>query len=362
MQVKEIKVAELPDFVNSELWRQLTPKPLTKIRAISQFYNPRAKGEDTALIIAYEQDTLLGLVGLLPHWINGQASEPACSNTCWWAHPQKGKQVAVHLFLKAFTLCGQRMFMTDCTPHTIGILRKTNWFDFPETPYGIRGFLKFNLHEIIPNKVPAARKLKPLLKFSDQAMNLLLAPYRMIVQSRFRNDDFKLEYLSSLDKEHFQFIENHSSNEFTCRSGKELEWIVQFPWIKTQDEGQEVDYPFSHVVKSFEQYFVTISSSGQHIALLMVSVRDGHMKVPYAYFQEKDASKVLMIIYREALQKNAVTLTVFCPPLVAAIDSAANPFIFKKKIKRLVAISKQLSDLYRQFPILQDGDGDVVFT
>lgn len=362
MQIKEIKVAELPDFVNSELWQQLYPKPLTKLRAVSQFHNPRAQGEDTALIIAYENDTLFGLVGLLPHLINGQTNEPACSNTCWWAHPEKGKQVAIPLFLKAFTLCGQRMFMTDCTPHTIGILRKTNWFEFPETPYGIRGFLKFNLHEIIPSKVPSARKLKPLLKFSDKAMNILLAPYHMIVRSRFSDEDLKVEYLPSLNKEQYQFIENHSHNEFTRRSGTELEWIVNFPWIKTQDEEQGIDYPFSHVVKSVEQYFVDITLSGQTIALLMVSLRDGHMKVPYAYFHDKDAGEVLKVIYREALLKNAVTLTLFCSPLVAAMDSAAHPFIFKKKIKRLVAVSKQLSGLYRQFPTLQDGDGDVVFT
>ena len=362
MQIKEIKVAELPDFVNSELWQQLTPKPLTKLRALSQFHNPRAQGEDTALIIAYEKDTLIGLVGLLPHLINGQGSQPACSNTCWWAHPEKGKQVAIPLFLKAFALCGQRMFMTDCTPHTIGILRKTNWFEFPETPKGIRGFLKFNLHEIIPRKLPSARKLLPLLKFSDQAMNILLAPYLILMRSRFSSEDLKVEILSSLNKEQYQFIENHSPNEFTRRSGKELEWIVQFPWVKTQEDGQGLDYPFSHLVKGFEQYFVSIISSGQPVALLMISLRDGHMKVPYAYFQDKNAIMVLKEIYREALLKNAVTLTVFYPPLVAAMDSSANPFIFQKKIKRLVAVSKQLTGLYRQFPNLQDGDGDVVFT
>lgn len=362
MQIKEIKVAELPDFVNSELWQQLQAKPLTKLRAISQFHNPRARGEDTALIIAFEKDTLLGLMGLLPHLINGQTSQSACSNSCWWAHPEKGKQVAIPLFLRAFALCGQRMFMTDCTPHTIGILRKTNWFEFPETPYGIRGFLKFNLHEIIPVKVPTARKLKPFLKLSDQAMNLLTAPYRRVVRSRFISEDLKVETLHSLNKEQYQFIENQSQNEFTRRSGTELEWIVQFPWIKTKPDDQVVEYPFSHVVKSFEQYFVNISLLGKAIALLMVAVRDGQMKVPYAYFQEKDASKVLKVIYREALLKNAVTLTIFCPPLVAAMDSAVHPFIFRKKIKRLVAVSKQLSGLYRQFPKLQDGDGDVVFT
>lgn len=270
MPLKEIKVSELPDFVRSELWEQLTPKPITKLRTHSQFQNPRAKGDDIALIIAYDNHSLIGLVGILPNLINGQVDQPASSNTCWWAHPEKGKQIAIPLFLKAFAVCGQRMFMTDCTPHTLGILQKTNWFEFPETLPGTRGFLKFNLHEIIPAKIPSARKLKPLLKLSDQTFNFLLWPYQKIIRSRFFRNVPKVEYLSSLTEELYTFIETHSPLEFNRRSGKDLEWILQFPWIKTTNGDQAitpVDYPFSYIVESFEQYLIQITLSDQTVGL-----------------------------------------------------------------------------------------------
>lgn len=362
MQIREITIADLPDFAQSELWQGLHPKPITPLRAISQFQNPRAKPDDIALIIAYENDVLIGLVGLLPHLINGQADQPAYSNTCWWAHPEKGKQLAIPLFFKAFALCNQRMFMTDCTPHTLSILKKTNWFDFPETTPGIRGFLKFNLHEIIPAKLPATRKLKPLLKLSDQTLNFLTAPYRKVIQYRFGRNSPTVEYLPSLNEELKTFMQDHSSLEFTRRSGKDLEWIRQFPWITTKDKAQKVEYPFSHFVESFEQYFIHITSPDQTIGLLFISVKNGHMKVPYVYFNEKDAGEILKVIYQQALLKNVVTLTVFNPTLVAVMDSMTHPFLFRKKIKRLIAISKQLSTLYQKYPCLQDGDGDVVFT
>ena len=365
MPLKEIKIADLPDFVNSELWRQLTPKPITKLRALSQFHNPRASMEDIALIIAYDNDDLIGLVGLLPNLINGQENQIACSNTCWWAHPGKGKQLAIPLFFKAFALCGQRMFMTDCTPHTLSILKKTNWFEFPDTQPGTRGFLKFNLHEIIPAKIPATLKLQSLLKLTDQTLNFLLAPYQKAVRSRFIKNIPKAECLTSLNEELYTFIKNHSHDEFTRRSGKELEWIIKFPWIMGQNTDQPiatVEYPFSQFAESFEQYFIKITSSDQTIGLLFISVKNGHLKVPYAYFHEKDASPVLRVIYQQAMLKNVVTLTLFNPPLVSAMDSRAHPFLFRKKIKRLMAISKQLSSLYHQYPDLQDGDGDVAFT
>lgn len=365
MKLKEIKVSELPDFVKSELWQQLTPKPITDLRALSQFHNPRAHPNDMALLIAWENDTLIGLAGLLPNLVNGQINQPACSNTCWWAHPEKGKQLAIPLFFKAFALCNQRMFMTDCTPHTLGILKKTNWFDFPVTSPGIRGFLKFNLHEIIPAKLPAARKLTPLLKLSDRTLNIFLAPYQKIIRFRFTINTPEVEYLTSLNEELSTFIDGHSHNEFIRRKGKDLEWILQFPWIKAKNVVQQIpaiEYPFSHLVENFEQYFIKITASGQTVGLLLISIRDGHMKVPYAYFKEKDASQVLKVIYQQAIQKNAVTLTIFNPALVATMGSVAHPFIFRKKIKRLIAISKQLASLYDQFPLLQDGDGDVAFT
>jgi hypothetical protein len=365
MQITEITVAQLPEFVNSKLWQQLCPKPITLLRAISQFHNPRANPNDIALIFASENDQLIGLVGLLPELINGQPEKKASSNTCWWVQPEKGKHLAIPLFLKAFSLCDQRMFMTDCTPHTIGILEKTNWFDFPPVNHGIRGFLKFNLHELIPAKLPSTRKLKPLLKLADQILNFLILPYRIIVRHVTIKVRMQAECLNSLDQELHTFIELHSQNEFIRRTGKDLEWILKFPWIigsNTHQTKTPVEYPFSHIVGSFEQYFVKITTSNQTIGLLLISVRDGHMKVPFVYFQEKDARMVLKVIYQQALLKKAVTLTVFNPVLVHTMDSVLHPFIFKKKIKRLVAISKNLFDDYRKYPLIQDGDGDIVFT
>jgi hypothetical protein len=365
MQIAEIKVADLPDFVSNNLWKQLAPKPLTILRAISQSLNPRANPDDIALIIAYENNTIVGLVGLLPDLINGQEDQKASSNTCWWVDPEKGKQLAIPLFLRAFALCSQRMFMTDCTPHTLSILEKTNWFDFPEVAPGIRGFMKFNLNEIIPAKLPSIRKLKPLLKLADQTLNFLLIPYQKLQKFRILNKVDEVEYLDSIDPELHVFIENHSQNEFTQRSGKELEWITKYPWIKGRNTCQSVapvDYPFSYIVENFEQYLVKITASGQTIGLLLISVRDGHLKVPYAWFHEKDATSVLQVIYLQVLLKNAVTLTVFSPRLIVAMHSGSHPFIFRMKIKRLIAISKQLAGLYNKYPEFQDGDGDIVFT
>jgi hypothetical protein len=387
MQIREITIGELADFVHSDLWQQLQPKPITLPRAISQSLNPRAHTEDVALIIAFEENRLIALVGILPNYIHGQKDQKAASNTCWWADAAKGRQIAFPLLMKAFALCQEQMFMTDLTPHTLSILEKTGRFDFPVIPYGIRGFLKFNLHEVLPVKMPSLQKIRPLLRFLDNSMNVFLSPFRIINKTKFKvkhitaepqtgqavfnrsfnlvDKEIKIQILNSLNEEIHAFIEGHSRDEFIRRSGKDLEWIVNYPWITTKDQhlySPGMNYPFSYLVKSFEQYFLHLSVSGKTLALLLISIRDGHMKVPYAYFDKSDAPLILKEIYRQALLKEAVTLTLFLPELVNEMRSGAHPFIFKKQIRRLAAVSKLLSPLFSQYPRLQDGDGDVVFT
>lgn len=376
MQIREITISGLPDFVQSELWQQLQPKPITPLRAISQSLNPQAHPDDVALIIAYEEKNLVALAGILPGNINGQATQKAASNTCWWADASKGKQIAFPLLMKAFALCRERMFMTDLTPHTLSILEKTGRFDFPSLPLGMRGFLKFNLHEVLPAKIPSLQKVRPLLRFSDNIFNVLLLPFRILNKTRpgqavfnrssnLMGKDIKIEILDSLSEDLHVFIEEHSRDEFIRRSDEELQWIVNYPWITTKEQNPStplLDYPFSHIVKSFERYFLHISTSEKTIGLLLISLRDGHMKVPYAYFDKNDAPLILKVIYHQAIVKNAVTLTLFLPELVNEMRSSAHPFIFKKQIRRLAAVSKQLTPLFDQYPRLQDGDGDVVFT
>lgn len=386
MQVREITIGQLADFVHSELWHALEPKPITPLRAVSQSMNPRAHPEDIALIIAFEEKRLIALAGILPNYLHGETDQKAASNTCWWADADKGRQIAFPLLMKAYALCHERMFMTDLTPHTLSILEKTGRFDFPAIPNGIRGFLKFNLHEVLPVKMPSLQKIRPLLRFLDNSVNVLLSPFRIINKTKFKVRDItvepqtgqvvfnrsshlmgkeiKIKILNSLTEEMHAFIEGHSHDEFIRRSGKDLEWMVNYPWI-TNDQHSSlswVDYPFSHLVKSFEQYFLHFSTSGKTLGILLISIRDGHMKVPYAYFDKSDALLILKEIYRQALLKDAVTLTLFLPELVKAMHSSAHPFIFKKRIRRLAAISKPLSALFGQYPRLQDGDGDVAFT
>lgn len=365
MQVLEIRVSELESFVQSDLWKRVEPKPITGLRAISQARNPRAQPDDVALIIAFGENVLLGLAGLLPDWSGAVQQLKTYSNSCWWAHPEKGRHLAVPLFLKALSRANQRMFLTDCTPHTYKILQQTGLFFFPETPAGLKGFLRIRPGELLPARFPGARKLLPLLKIADSALALIFFPYLKLNQGLYAKKAPETVCKQSIDPEMEVFISQHSSREFTRRTAADLRWIMQYPWIceKTGSDFQEqLQYPFSHLVGQFSQYWLNVYVSGKLAGLLFFSLRDGHMKIPYVYFDDQFAGKIVDAVYFQALKEKVVSLTVFNPRLVAAMKLQSKPFIFSKETKKLTAISKALAGEYENCPEFQDGDGDVVFT
>lgn len=67
MRIREIKIGELPGFVKSEEYEKLRTKPITPLRAHSQYKNPHADAEETALVFAAENDTLYAFAGIFPH-------------------------------------------------------------------------------------------------------------------------------------------------------------------------------------------------------------------------------------------------------------------------------------------------------
>ena len=70
MKIRQIKVGELAQYLESDEYRRTTVIPITAQRAVSHIQNPRADVEDVALILAEEENgNVLGFIGLLPDFI-----------------------------------------------------------------------------------------------------------------------------------------------------------------------------------------------------------------------------------------------------------------------------------------------------
>lgn len=361
MKVREITVEELPDFVQSREYKNLHPKPITPLRAISQSKNPHARKKDVALVFVAENNTLLAFAGLLSHKIPG-SEERVFSNSGWWVHPQLGSKYGLPVFLKALQNCRQRIFITDGTAHTKTILDKTGLFTFSPPVKGSRYFLRFYSGAWLRKK-----KDRPVISFLfsivDKILNTLSSLRFSFLLKKRLSEKYSIESKTLLDDELAEFVKQYPGNSFLTQDSAKLNWIVQNPWIMSAKKDPEFSYPFTYRVENFNQKFLQIKKESETVALLLLSVRDNHASVPFIYLKEGVLDDVAYLLWSHLIQIKSNSLVLFHSELRTAVEKTGKIWLFKKNIFRFAGYSKELNSIFAEKEYaFHDGEGDVVFT
>ncbi len=359
MIIREVTVEALPAFLLSGEYGSLRPKPVTAERALSQHLNPRARPEDTALIIACEGERLLGFAGLLPDFINGNPEWRAFSNSGWWVDPETGGHLALPLFARALQRADHRLFLTDCTVHSKKILEQTGWFHFCPPVKGTTLILRFYLEKAVSRRTPAAG-VRRIARWFDRVLNGTLVPLGRLLC--FRQEGLRFREASLPDEEVEAFISLHNRQEFTARGAADLEWILRYPWLKKGTEEKPSGYPFSHTTRQFSQQLLMAREEGTLVCVALLSVRDNHATLPCFYAREESVQPCLIALVRRLLDMRADSLTLFQPSLIRCIRRLPLACLLRKKRVRHRALTKELLPLLNQYPHFQDGDGDILFT
>ncbi|MGC9354607.1 MAG: hypothetical protein ACP5D9_12260, partial [Mariniphaga sp.] len=336
-------------------------KPITPSRALSQFKNPQARPEDVALIFAAENHTLLAFAGILPHTAKG-SEEPVFSNSGWWVHPEKGRKLGLSVLLKAFQICNGRMFLTDCTVHTKSILDKTNLFHFVPPVNGSRFFLRFYAGSFLRRE--GKKGTAPFLfLLVDKLFNAPLPVWASVVQNKKQHREFSLNVVKFLDVEHAAFIQKNPGKSFLVQDAGKLNWVVQHPWVTTENDSTADSYPFTHKVESFKQEFLEIRHNKKLVAVILLSVRDNHASVPFIYFEKKVLNHVAQILWDYLVRIKADSLVVYQSELEKALRKNKRIWLLRRNIVRYAGYSKELETLFTEKEyFFQDGEADVVFT
>ncbi len=360
MNFREITVGGLIDFIHSEEYSKLEPKPITSLRAVSQYNNPAAHENDIALVFASENNILLAFAGLLPDNIIG-SSEPVFSNTGWWVHPELGRRYGLPVFLKAYTSCHRRMFFTDCSEYTKTILEKTGLFLFQPPLAGSRFFLRFYSGNLFRRK-GKGRVITALFSIADAFLNSLFFPWIAYWRKKNLPHGYSVQNVEKINEELDAFIKKHSGKNYLKQYGDKLNWIIQNPWVTDKNNVLPVSYPFSHITNSFRQEFLEVKKNEETVALMCLSIRDNQVSVPYIYCDEKYLIDTIKLLWNHLILSGVESMTIFQADVVKAIRKAKVLFIFKLKIFRFCGYSKELSQVFSGDKKFQDGEGDVAFT
>ena len=367
MEINTYNSAQLNELILSDQFKQMPVVPITTHRAISHLHNTRTGSEDVLMIIAYENENMVGYLGVLADRIyNIQGEEYKCGwLSCMWVNPiLRGKGIAKQLLATAFKTWSDHILVTEFTPEAKGLYDRSQNFNDLRTNEGLRCYLRFNLHEVLPKKNEKYKRYATLLRLADTIANLPNA-IRLGFYKTPKSPSLQFTEVKEIDAELNDYILSKSQNSFERRDADDLNWIISYPWLIESGPTEESRrYHFSSVAHRFENICVTIRDNGKLKGFLHLTIRDGHLKVPYAYFEIENLSDVIGYIYGIMLARKLNMLTIFHKDIVAYLTSNATPFIYKRNIKRNYIITKALDAHFSDNGklVIQDGDADCAFT
>ncbi|AZA82601.1 N-acetyltransferase [Chryseobacterium lactis] len=356
-ELKTFNKKELEEFISSGSFEQYDFLPITRHRAISQINNPKASDEQTLLILAFDEEKLIGYVGCFPDYfiVDGEKIRYAWLSTLY-ANPEfRKKRPAKALLKKVFEEYQDRIVITEFTREAEALYNIMGVFEYVFPKEGKRYYFRADAAAIIPEKKPKTKKLKPLFQTLDVVANSFISVKNMMV----RKPDFHYEILNHIDKESSDFISEFSSN----RTPEEINTFIEHPWVLEGEKNEK--YLFSSYANVFKYFWIKIfDENNQLTACVLLQLRNGYLKIPYLFTQTGFERVIQFLNY--FITKNKVKgFTCYQTSLNEAIGhSKTFPKIHERDFKREYLFHKQLlKDLPENFdPHYQDGDGDCMMT
>jgi len=352
---------KLFDFINSQQYKELPVLPISYHRAISHINNPRAQDNDVLLILAYEQNNLLGYLGILPDNIYTSSGEVFHLGwlSCIWVSPlARGKGIAKKMVLAAYQAYDKHIIITNFTKEAGMLYRKLGIFDNLPDLYGIRYYKTMCLSKVLPKRFPKTANITYLLKIIDFSFNII---WKIFLKKSNFDFNEKAEIPNN------EIIKNSYIHSFKIgfkRQEQDFSWIANFPWIIQVEEPSENSkkYHFSYEEKKFISKIIKIDNNSSNSGYLLYVLRNGHLRVPYVITNTTQAIEAAKKIEEIANSKNVDYITLFLPTEIT--KNIKIKTIFRKKIKRQFLITLTLKEKIKNADdlIIFDGDGDAVFT
>lgn len=360
--IKQLNKRKLQSYIDSTSFKYAPHIAISYHRAVSHISNPRAQDEDILMFIAYEDDRMVGYLGAMPDEIykeNGESYHFAWMSCLWIDPDQRGKKIAQQLVTACLSEWNNHIILTEYTGPAKYLYQKLGVFESWPDLQGRRWYIKSDLFRILPPKKEIFNYSKPLLKAVDTVINTVLQTKYLISKP-----DQNIRELKEITGDIELYIRRHSSSDGFQRDAEIIRWMLDYPWIlKGRTTPDSERYHFSSVAEQFICKVYKIENiAGKMCGIMVVTVRDGHLKVPFLYYDclEEEVIKALKaIIYLHQVK----TMSLYHDALIQNIQEHKSFFSPSKSISRNYLITKefwaQLS--HQSFP-LNAGDGDTAFT
>jgi hypothetical protein len=360
-RIDAISFQEITAYISGEHWDRAEIIPITPERAGSQQQNPNARPGDPCLWVAVsEEGRVIGFAGSLPAFDVRNRSKMGW-NTCWWVDPARGKAAAMPLIYQFLHAWDQKVAFADMTPRTRAIIDTLGFCNTREEPLAqIR--IRVPVHKVVSRLGSAGWIFLP---FVCPAALLVNGFQQLRMRRSIRKaGPVKTEYMDHLDEEVYGFIRQHQGKDFARRSVDEYRWIEKHPWLVKRSAYARVTgkrYPFSYEVRDYRLQWLVSRREGAVTSVMLVSTRDGAMKVLY-YFGKEPGDAIAVLKERSFACRGVHSLIFAHPALVSHAAGLAEIGLRTLYKSRLVGVSRKIMEKLPEEMVIQLGDGDSVFT
>jgi hypothetical protein len=172
---------------------------------------------------------------------------------------------------------------------------------------------------------------------------------------------------SSPTPEMLEFIRLHTGeDEITLPIQKQIDWWERSRWLVNETpENKHIGekYYFSAFAESFYYSWCEVFTNDERAGIACLSVRDGVVKTHYLWYREEFRNDFFGIIINYILSNpDNHSLISFHELFADYAYSCGIPFLVCEKRNRYTAISNKIEGIDGNHYILQDGDGDYIFT
>jgi GNAT superfamily N-acetyltransferase len=367
ISIRKISLQELEDYSCSAGYEKLENKPISKARVHSYLANPRANKKDIVLFMAFYLEELIGYRTV---WADTFFIENKEEKFGWlsgsWVHPKhRRKGVSTFIFKEVLKEWDCRLMYTNYAEASKSLYDKTQQFSFLHQLNGTKFYTRFSLGDILPKKKKIFEFTKSFWQFLDTVLNLFFDLRFSIVKSK-KEAAFNIKKNELWTTTISSFLDGFISDNLFQRNEKEFNWIQKYPWILSDEDIKEKSkkYHFSSYAKQFESNFYTVyNKEDKIIGCLLVNVKEGHLKIPYAYFDKEAESEIADFIVNKSIKMKVKTIVVYDKSIANQLNNKLS-FIKKKPFVQNYFMTKKIANSFIKAKKvqIQTGDGDIVLT
>jgi hypothetical protein len=367
MEIKTFTVADLKTALLSEDFWLTKTLPITKHRALSYIRNPRADQNDPVLLVAYQDNRVIGYLGILPDKIFVDDTIHKMGwLTSWWVDPGSAATgVGAILLYKALNAYHQHVGVAGGTKEARKALHASQKFTVLKTLRGLDIRFRFHVSAAALRRLPALKIFRVLFKTFDVVLDEIVN-LRSFFWQRRNNICRRLtfEYIAAIDEETDHFIQQHHRHDLTRKGKADLSWMMIYPWILSAPlrDSASRRYHFSSLSDRFGYLGVKVFEPGKGmVGFFMLKARDDRLSVVYSYFESRYVATITAAVVYLTLAMDARVLSLYDERLVAGFSELRCPYWSARAVSRGFLLSKAFADLPLRDCRLHGGDGDFAF-